>query len=1465
MPQLRPRKAGRANQQLRASASTPSVQEFEQLHRVEPLMVRDEVETQNKGKPVWVEFYDNDDVFVRHVDIPTKPEPGDYWKAKIQAVRSDHGTGKTWVAVKWYYSRTDFEDTKWKTSLEKAIIPCLGDAELVLSDHVDIIEPRCIESPLKVVAFNDLLRVSHVPRGAWFMRLTVELSTAKRGSLKGVNGSCVCGQIYDPKEDIQRYCPECECWYHHACMDINVPYERDATLSPAAAIAQIPCVRGLTSHTGSVSGPGARLSELEGWLEEDKLPDNWRERLGERMDLDSMAEAFQEILSSVDSDGVEDRDLDEMGAAFESMLSRVGEESPPRSLTRAGMFDTGRHPPTPPDPTLDDMEAFFDSYIEATEPTPPPSRSSSRRRLTRPPKRKGGRTDDASRSSGLSGAEPFPSTERTPSIDLSLDKMQAMFDSIIEATEPTPPPSRSSSRRRLTRPPKRKGGRTDDASRSSGLSGAEPFPSTERTPSIDLSLDKMQAMFDSIIEATEPTPPPSRSSSPRRLTRPPKRKRGRTDDASRSSGLSGAEPFPSTERTPSIDLSLDKMQAMFDSIIEATEPTPPPSRSSSPRRPTRSRKKRGGLRRDSSSPSGSSTRGSGSSSGSSSPERFATPERTPAPDQEGREPVDAAMDPLDEYFLDPNHWATALRALRTLKDRVWIETTIIDMWLMRLWLDQGRQNIRYVPTIYVRQHAPDFSLEEILRYRRLYRLLVEGRTPLIVISGVLHIGGNHFCAVIFEPEAREIHVLGRRYMETSVHSISHDWDEWGGRQIWRNLATLHGWEVTEMTVREVNWQQNGFDCGPIACQVLEHIWNNGFERTALVWNLPPLPCVHPLRLRMATSIHQQALTSLRRLRAAPRGDDALEALRDRLDSDLEERLCANPGFHIRPVDQNLQMIIRNCQACRLTRRRRKQPGNNVQRGERPEHDNDVEREKNRQPGFEEGSDADGSDGEDPPAIRNKRYHVQDWDQAAMDRFPRPINPVDLPDITCPLRLMWRSSDRDFDEYEQGPTLEALEPVEDLTLMEGNLNLVYLAERIISNPWTTFKDYGYRLEPKFLQQFYLAEPVLTQEHMMVVGLRQPSSPSDELESTIQKTRRGDLIQVFDRVIMGAQEMIDAADAERDDSLFVTGTTSDNKYIYVDLCRDAVPISEEDYVRSCDIDSLIWISKHPRVAQAANIFTAPVIRNRAPIAKHNHVYVDVLRPPSEDDRRQMGSRAEWVERRFRLSRIPHLALGKMGDAGCNVNILMFFPRMPHQHPHTHRWANNLPPHLLNLFWDQVVIPAMRSTTDQYRHAHVGLDRDHVTFKQRKGAQNKVSTVPFQPDAFWQLTKSISDLITSRHDDEGEEDLEMFGSAFYVFEVKGSQKHTSNTESEEKPLEQSLRQAVKDFRHQFSCLDWEYMEDRDHGELIIPSCIRVLLYTNIKFLGMLGVQKRGYICTNEPLKKLRNRRSGCGEKGG
>ncbi|KAF8057191.1 hypothetical protein FPV67DRAFT_1677621 [Lyophyllum atratum] len=240
--QLRPRKTAHANKQLGASAHTPSFQEFQQLERVEPLIIEDAVESRKQGKQVCVEFCGDDDVFIRHVDIPSEPEPEEYWKAKIHAIAYDGATGKTWVAVKWYYSKSHLQDGgfSWQTGSEKAIFPRLGGTELVLSDHVDVIEPQTIESPLNVVAFDDHLYVSHVPRRSWFTRLTVKL-TRGCGSLEGVNKSCICGRIYDPEQDIQRYCRECTLWYHHACMDINLAYEPDPTLSRAATIAQIPC------------------------------------------------------------------------------------------------------------------------------------------------------------------------------------------------------------------------------------------------------------------------------------------------------------------------------------------------------------------------------------------------------------------------------------------------------------------------------------------------------------------------------------------------------------------------------------------------------------------------------------------------------------------------------------------------------------------------------------------------------------------------------------------------------------------------------------------------------------------------------------------------------------------------------------------------------------------------------------------------------------------------------------------------------------------------------------------------------------------------------------------------------------------------------------------------------------------------------------------------------------------------
>ena len=154
------------------------------------------------------------------------------------------------------------------------------------------------------------------------------------------------------------------------------------------------------------------------------------------------------------------------------------------------------------------------------------------------------------------------------------------------------------------------------------------------------------------------------------------------------------------------------------------------------------------------------------------------------------------------------------------------------------------------------------------------------------------------------------------------------------------------------------------------------------------------------------------------------------------------------------------------------------------------------------------------------------------------------------------------------------------------------------------------------------------------------------------------------------------------------------------------------------------------RHPCFKHAINIFTKPVIRNKPPIYKHNHIYVDLLVPQSADDCQALGSRTEWYSRRFKLSQIPHIQLGKMGDGAGSVNLLMAFPRMTHQHPYLSQWVSMVPGDVQNLLWDRVLIPAMQAVMPEAVHPYVGLDRAHLSFKEKnwKGAYKASSTFPF-----------------------------------------------------------------------------------------------------------------------------------------
>jgi hypothetical protein len=68
--------------------------------------------------------------------------------------------------------------------------------------------------------------------------------------------------------------------------------------------------------------------------------------------------------------------------------------------------------------------------------------------------------------------------------------------------------------------------------------------------------------------------------------------------------------------------------------------------------------------------------------------------------------------------------------------------------------------------------------------------------------------------------------------------------------------------------------------------------------------------------------------------------------------------------------------------------------------------------------------------------------------------------------------------------------------------------------------------------------------------------------------------------------------------------------------------------------------------------------------------------------------------------------------------------------------------VPGDVQNFLWDKVIIPAMQGVMPEVVHPYVGLDRAHLSFKekQRKGASKASSTFPFRRKEFIALTKAI-----------------------------------------------------------------------------------------------------------------------------
>jgi hypothetical protein len=396
------------------------------------------------------------------------------------------------------------------------------------------------------------------------------------------------------------------------------------------------------------------------------------------------------------------------------------------------------------------------------------------------------------------------------------------------------------------------------------------------------------------------------------------------------------------------------------------------------------------------------------------------------------------------------------------------------------------------------------------------------------------------------------------------------------------------------------------------------------------------------------------------------------------------------------------------------------------------------------------------------------------------------------------QMLPRNKLQDFDDYYGGPTLEDMRELLRPGGLEGYPNDWDVAPTIRS-PWELFKNYGYTLEPEFALMFNRQEPLMAREHLLPVGEPDPP-PEDEDEDEDPGWEE-----------LGMEEMLAFAPAEGSlgsMDMFVRGLMPDGRTpIKFDLSRDAYPLRQDEYLLSLDIDSINWITYNLRVLTEISVHVLPYTGARPPIWKNNHAYADVLMPQSETDK-DTGGRTEWFSNRKSLSVIPHIHFAKVGHGSASFNIYVMFPRMMHKNPITGRSATLVPFEIQSLWFTDILYPAILAgenpSTVSYKDYTLSEWRWKASVNERFTGKDKLVVV--QGVYLPRMQKVIRDIIKSDLDE-----YDRYASCFFVVECRGIKESTNILlDADGDPYAELCRK--------FPDFDWEYMEKRENGQLLM-----------------------------------------------
>jgi hypothetical protein len=206
----------------------------------------------------------------------------------------------------------------------------------------------------------------------------------------------------------------------------------------------------------------------------------------------------------------------------------------------------------------------------------------------------------------------------------------------------------------------------------------------------------------------------------------------------------------------------------------------------------------------------------------------------------------------------------------------------------------------------------------------------------------------------------------------------------------------------------------------------------------------------------------------------------------------------------------------------------------------------------------------------------------------------------------------------------------------------------------------------------------------------------------------------------------------------------------------------------------------------------------------LAVHNHVYTELLVPQSEEDKAR-GGRTEWWTHHNALSTIPHAHFGKVGQGAGSFDIHVFWPRMKHKNHLSGRWTVLVPVEIQSRWLSQVVHPAITKYSDPAAMPYINFTLDHLEMKMsKKNFGTKCTSVDVSQ--LEHVQKAMRQIIK-----DNPSPLDMFGSFFFMADIRGIKKSTSLLESSgHSPYDVLVKK--------YPSMDWEHMMERQNGELFM-----------------------------------------------